>query len=246
MIPSPPDLDAASCSDSGPQPRRRPAEGGYARGAETRARIVEAAMKVFAAEGFARASTRRIAAEAGVNPPALQYYFDSKEGLHRACADLIIDHCRQTLDPARAKVEAALAQGSQDEALEAVCSFLDVQADLSVTSRETPVWSQFMSRAQLDDGGPAYSYVKATLAAPLHGLMAKLVGRAIGRSTQDEEVKLRALILSSQIAGLHRDREHVLAELGWPDFGGPRLAAVKGVVREHTRAALLAAREPRS
>lgn len=201
-------------------------------------------MKVFADEGFARASTRRIAAAAGVNPPALQYYFDGKDGLHRACADLIIDHCRTTLDPAREDAEAALAQGSQDEALEAVCRFLDVQADLSVTSRETPVWSQFMSRAQLDDGGPAYGYVKATLAAPLHGLMAKLVGKAVGRADQDEEVRLRALILSSQISGLHRDREHVMAELGWPDFGGPRLTAVKRIVREHTRAAIRAARRP--
>lgn len=231
-------------ADLAAPPRRRPLEGGYARGEETRARIVEAAMNVFAEEGFARASTRRIAAEAGVNPPALQYYFDGKEGLHRACADVIIAHCRTTLDPAREAAEAALANGSEDEALEAVCRFLDVQADLSVTSRETPAWSRFMHRAQLDDGGPAYRYVKATLAAPLHGLMGKLVARATGRETVDEEVRLRALILSSQIAGLHRDREHVLAELGWPDFGGPRLALVKALVREHTRAALLSARRP--
>ncbi len=245
MTPPADDLAAPPRADAGPPPRRRPADGGYARGEETRARIVEAAMKVFADEGFARASTRRIAAEAGVNPPALQYYFDSKEGLHRACADLIIDHCRATLNPARAHAEAALAHGSQDDALDAVCAFLDVQADLSVTSRETPVWSRFMSRAQLDDGGPAYRYVKATLAAPLHGLMAKLVGMAVGRPPEDEEVRLRALILSSQIAGLHRDRDHVLAELGWTDFGGPRLAVVKRIVREHTRAALLADRERR-
>lgn len=241
---TPPVADPAvrSRPDAAPQPRRRPADGGYARGEETRARIVEAAMKVFAEEGFARASTRRIAAEAGVNPPALQYYFDGKEGLHRACADLIIDHCRATLDPARESAEAALAHGSQEEALEAVCRFLDVQADLSTSSRKTPVWRDFMSRAQQDDGGPAYRYVKATLAAPLHGLMARLVGRAVGRPAEDEAVRLRALILSSQIAGLHRDREHVLAELGWPDFDGPRLAMVKAIVREHTRAALLAAR----
>ena len=238
----PSDPITPSADLAGPQPRRRPADGGYARGEETRARIVEAAMKVFADEGFAGASTRRIAAEAGVNPPALQYYFDSKEGLNRACADLIIAHCRATLDPARESAEATLAHGSQEEALEAVCRFLDVQADLSVTSRGTPAWSRFMSRAQLDDGGPAYAYVKATLSAPLHGLMAGLVGRVVGRPPQDEQVKLRALILSSQIAGLHRDREHVLAELGWPDFAGPRLAMVKAIVREHTRAALLAVR----
>ena len=92
-------------------PRRRPTDGGYARGEETRARIVDAAMQVFAAEGFARASTRRIAAEAGVNPPALQYYFDSKEGLHRACGELIIGHCSTIMQPAMEAGEAALVDG---------------------------------------------------------------------------------------------------------------------------------------
>ena len=224
-------------------PRRRPTEGGYARGEETRARIVEAALKVFAAEGFAGASTRRIAAEAGVNPPALQYYFDSKEGLHRACGDVIIAYCKATLDPARDRAQGVLEQGSADDAVEAVCHFLDVLADLSVTSRETPVWSQFMARAQTDDGGPAYSYIKSTVSGPIHGMMAALVGKAIGRPAAADEVKLRALFLTSQTAGLHHNREHALAELGWSDFGGPRLAVIKRIVGEHTRAALLAARQ---
>jgi len=61
-------------------PRRRPAEGGYARGEEVRMKIIEAALRVFGENGYERASTRQIAAEAGVNPPALQYYFDGKGG----------------------------------------------------------------------------------------------------------------------------------------------------------------------
>ena len=79
--------------------RRRPDRGGYARGEETRARIIEAAVRVFGNEGYERASTRQIAAEAGVNPPALQYYFDSKEGLHRACAEFIVARMREALGP---------------------------------------------------------------------------------------------------------------------------------------------------
>ena len=60
--------------------RHKPAaEGGYQRGEETRARIVEAAVVVFGERGYDGASTRDLANAAGVNAPAIQYYFDGKE-----------------------------------------------------------------------------------------------------------------------------------------------------------------------
>ncbi len=84
----------------GLNPRRRPKKGGYPRGDETRAQIIATALKIFGEHGYDQASTREIATEAGVNPPALQYYFDGKEGLHRACAQFIIDRASVTLMPA--------------------------------------------------------------------------------------------------------------------------------------------------
>ena len=60
---------------------RHSVEGGYARGEETRARIVTAALRLFGQRGFDGASTRDIATAAAVNAPALQYYFDNKEGV---------------------------------------------------------------------------------------------------------------------------------------------------------------------
>ena len=83
-------------------PRRRPAAGGYARGDEVRSKIIQAALRVFGENGYERASTRQIATEAGVNPPALQYYFDGKDGLHRACGQYIAGHISQRLEAAYA------------------------------------------------------------------------------------------------------------------------------------------------
>ena len=44
--------------------------------------ILEAARKVFEAEGLDGASLRAIAAEAGYTPPALYFHFDSKEAIY--------------------------------------------------------------------------------------------------------------------------------------------------------------------
>ena len=78
---------------------RRSPEGGYARGDETRHRIIEAAVDLFGEHGFEGASTRDIAARAGVNAPALQYYFENKEGVYRACVEALADDAWKTFGP---------------------------------------------------------------------------------------------------------------------------------------------------
>src|SRR5271165_5925578 len=82
-----------------PATRRRPTSGGYARGEETRARITAVALRLFGDRGFDGVSTREIAEEAGVNPPALQYYFDSKEGLYCACAEYVASRVLGATEP---------------------------------------------------------------------------------------------------------------------------------------------------
>lgn len=52
--------------------------------ASTKARILEAAEEVFASRGFEGASTREIAARAGVNISSLHYHWESKETLYFA------------------------------------------------------------------------------------------------------------------------------------------------------------------
>jgi AcrR family transcriptional regulator len=56
---------------------------------DTRERLVEAALHVFAANGFEGAKTRDIARRAGVALAALPYHFETKEALWRAAADRI-------------------------------------------------------------------------------------------------------------------------------------------------------------
>lgn len=52
------------------------------KGERTRHRILEAALPLFGAHGFAGCSTRMIAEKAGINIATLAYHFESKEGLY--------------------------------------------------------------------------------------------------------------------------------------------------------------------
>ncbi|NRQ37541.1 TetR family transcriptional regulator [Nonomuraea sp. NN258] len=55
-----------------------------------RARIRDAALELFGAEGVNRVSVRAIAAQAGVSPALVVHHFGSKEGLRQACDDHVV------------------------------------------------------------------------------------------------------------------------------------------------------------
>lgn len=65
--------------------------------AETRDRIVAAALELFSERSFDGAGTRDIASRAGVTQPLLNYHFRSKEELWQAAVDSIFDVLRATM-----------------------------------------------------------------------------------------------------------------------------------------------------
>lgn len=77
-------------SENGPQTRIQKAKN---------ARILEAALTVFAQEGLRGATLDRIAAEAGLSKPNLLYYFASKEAIYEALLQRLLT---TWLDPLRA------------------------------------------------------------------------------------------------------------------------------------------------
>jgi TetR/AcrR family transcriptional regulator len=66
------------------------------RAAETRKRILDAALSEFAAHGLAGARTEAIAVAAGVNKALLYYYFESKEKLYTATLEKVSARVRDS------------------------------------------------------------------------------------------------------------------------------------------------------
>jgi TetR/AcrR family transcriptional regulator len=61
---------------------------------QTRARILDAAVRQFSANGLAGARTEQIAEEASVNKALLYYYFKSKEDLYAAALEFVFEGVR--------------------------------------------------------------------------------------------------------------------------------------------------------
>jgi TetR/AcrR family transcriptional regulator len=90
-------------------PDHRKARRDHERGVSTRHALLDSALHEFAASGFEAASTRAIAARAGVRQSQLTYHFDSKDVLWRAA----VDHLFGRFDH---EFVAALGAGPDDPA----------------------------------------------------------------------------------------------------------------------------------
>jgi AcrR family transcriptional regulator len=213
-------------------PRRRPEGGGYARGDEVSNRILLAAIQLFGEQGFASASTRAIAARAGVNPPALQYYFHNKERLHRACVEYIVDLIKGHLEEPMARATAALKAADPSAVPEALWAFVESVIDHSSDETELPGWSQFLAQAAADVTDTSCALIHHAAVQPMFEAMVGLIALAWGRSPDDEAARLGAVLLLSQAGAFGAQKQGALVMMGWPSFDDGRLDRGKRCQRD--------------
>ena len=216
----------------------------HQRGEETRARILDAALELFAASGFDGASTRTIAEQAGVNLPAIQYYFGSKEGLYRAVVEQFSQEMRAGVTPVaeRIRVELASGQPSRRRLVGLLCDMLDIVIALilddSVPNRESR--QKFFARMEVEPNA-AVDALQDDMVQHVCQPCCAIIGRLIDRPPQHEQVLLHAMTIIGQAKifcgwGTHR-------VLHWDTIGEARVRSAQAVVREHIQAIF---RSPRS
>ncbi|WP_246795906.1 CerR family C-terminal domain-containing protein [Burkholderia perseverans] len=216
---------------------RRASSSGYARGDETRQRIIEAAIELFGERGFAGASTRDIAARAGVNAPALQYYFENKEGVFRACADAIADTAcgafGQPLDHARAMLDA---QAGVETLIDAFLGIMHAISERMFTAPKTVHQRMFFAREQAGlEPNVATEILMERIRRPLNDVCAELVGRISGLDPESPVTRIRAFSLLGQLTVFHIAQRSALTLLGWESFDGGRGALLRATVDGQTR-----------
>src|SRR5579863_736348 len=140
------------------------------RSAETRGRILDAALSEFAANGLAGARTEQIAQAAGVNKALLYYYFESKEKLYSAALEMVSARVRDR------SMAVFLREASPGErVLRAALEHFD----RILTQREFQTLMQHeMMRLHKGEEGEILILVKRIF-APLHAMFQSLVREGI-------------------------------------------------------------------
>lgn len=184
------------------------AASGYRKGQETRARILAVALVEFGLNGFSAATTRQIADQAGVNLPALTYYFGSKEGLYLACAQDIVARYHDGVGTVANVATHALAQPMESaEAATLLKRLMAALARFLLSSGEDVHRTLFVQR-EIASPGPAFEILYSALWRPGIELAAALISQARGNNA-DEQERLRAVMMISSLTGLVEGRDIV-------------------------------------
>jgi TetR/AcrR family transcriptional regulator, regulator of cefoperazone and chloramphenicol sensitivity len=213
--------------------RRQP--GAQPRGADTRQRLIAAAFEVFAERGYAGASTRHLAERAGVNLPAIQYYFGNKEGLYRAAVGTIVERIEEQMGEVADRVEAALASGSlpRKTLLGLLSDLLDAFMVMIAGKDRAESGRLFIARAEIEFTAALDPFHKI-IARRIIGPGTALVGRLLGRPADDEHTVLKTIAILGEVnifcaGGARRT-------LGWTAFDDEQVAKVQKMLRAHVLA----------
>ncbi len=225
-------------TDIQPPSRGRPAT--QARGEDTRRRILETALDLFAAQGYEGASTRQIAEGAGVNLPAIQYYFGNKEGLYRAVIEDITADTDRHMASLAPRVEAALAvpETPREELAALLCEMLETFVVLVTSGTQVESRRLIFARSEIEET-PGLDILHENGMRQIFNPCLGLFARLHGKSVADQEMTFRTMALIGQVVIFcNNNKRPILAGAGL-DAESVRL--MKLVVREHTEAICRAA-----
>jgi len=145
---------------------------------ESRERLLHAALRLFAAQGFAKTSIREIASTAGVNIAAISYYFGDKAGLYRTLFTESLG-C-----PATAFSQADHSTMTLREALSSVLlGFLDLLKQDELVQLGT----RLHFREMIEPTGMREEKIDTGI-RPAHAMLVKLLSRALGLVRADDGV----------------------------------------------------------
>lgn len=175
------------------------AERPHERGALARELLIRHATRIFAAKGFAGASTREISDAAGVNLAAIRYYFGDKEGLYRAAL-------------LRPVTKMAAAFGRFDDPslplADTLRMFLAPFLHLS-TDNDDALDAHVMRLhlREMIEPSPVFREIVDQHIAPLHHALARTIARHCGAAEPDADIHQLTFALAAMANDYCMSRE---------------------------------------
>ena len=207
-----------------------PVSAGDSAPADTRSRLIAAALRSFGQQGFAAASVRAIAAGAGTNVASIAYHFGSKAGLYRACADRVVGQ----IDGAMAAAgplpdadpnDAAAAGLSPDAAAARLEGILRAMVGFLVTAPAAEAMVGFVLR-EMADQGEALDLIYDRLFEPRHRALCALWSAATGQPADSDAVRLAVFALIGQVVYFRIAQPLVRRRMGWTRMGPDEAARI--------------------
>lgn len=209
----------------------------YAGGpAETRARLLAAALRAFGMHGEDGISTRELAAEAGTPTNAITYHFGGKQGLYRAVAAHIVESTGAVVAEAAAHAARNIERLPPAAAAGRAAALLAEVARTILMAPDAGARAGYILREQFQPSA-AFDTLYAGFIAPAHETLTALVARATGEACA-EAALLQAHALFGSAIGFGIARETLRRRLGVDRLGAEHAERVAQALSHHALRAL--------
>ncbi len=207
--------------------------------AESKTRLIEAGVELFARYSFDGVSTRTLANHAKVNLAAIQYYFGGKEGLYLAVARHIVERVGSWSNPVLSRIQRSLSEGNpgKEGCFLLLCELLDRIMDHALGSQEARKWMGIFIREQIEPT-EAFNILYEGVMCPFQRCLCALIAPILDLGTEDAETKLRAYAVSGQVFMFHISRAEISRSMTWEGYSAGELQMIRRVVLEQVRAVL--------
>ncbi len=196
--------------------------------AETRERLIQAAIRLFGEHGYRATSTRMLADAAGANIGSIAYHFANKHGLYLAAAGYIADQLRERLAPE----EPPDAPVDRDAALAALRETVRRMVRTFAADDDCRHWLMLVIREQVRPG-EAFEILQRRAFGVVQTQLAALIGRLTDRAPDDRRVVLETHTLVGQIGFFLIAREPLLRRLGLEALDSATLSEIETVLDGH-------------
>ncbi|MFN8603011.1 MAG: CerR family C-terminal domain-containing protein [Candidatus Binatia bacterium] len=201
------------------------------RAAETRRRLLEAAVEVFAEEGFRGATLQEIARRADANVASTAYHFGNKEGLYAAVFEYAERRMAELRPPQDDAEDAALP--AEERLRRHVTAFLTRLLD-----PRRPAWFARLLAREMIEPTPALDRLVRRRMRANHEQLAAILRDLLGSRATDEDVRLCTLSVVAQCT-FYRHSAPIVARL-YPELAPAR--EIERIADHVTRFSLAAAR----
>lgn len=219
-------------------------------GDATREALIKAAIDVFGHSGFSGASTRAIAAAAGVNQALIGYHFRGKPGLYLAALEHIAAAVQQRIGPIVTAIEAELhidegmsrspeagdGRADSQQCLAALHRLCDGFVAM-LTSDESAAWARLVLREQ-QDPSEGFDVLYNGFMSRVLGVITTLIGRIRNTDPAAVETRLTALTIVGQALVFRAARTTVTRQMDWQTVGRDEVTAIQAAVRRNVTAIL--------
>ena len=200
---------------------------------ETRQRLLDAGVRLFAEHGFRSVSVRDLCTEANVNIAAINYHFGGKQELYEAIFADILDRDEPRYREWLENLTTLIANANGSPAPLSVVVGIFVKGMMAhLTGDQCTRWFGVLVMRELAFPTAPFELIYQRRAEPSQEILAHIIAAATGESRVSTAVRIKAHALIGMMINMGVSRSILWRRMDWDGFTPKRVSNINDVITE--------------